>query len=496
MELDPEDDEAQEEAVKSSSHLAWVPSFRNSRWFTRGWTLQELIAPKSVEFFSIEGQRLGDRISLEQQIHEITGIDVDALRGIPLSQFSIDRRMAWAAKRNTKRAEDAAYSLLGLFDIHIPLIYGEGRRKALLRLQNAVKESVMNRPPTLPLTLFSEDGNAFGLREGTESLSLSYSLVCGSRLIALAELTDLDDGVWIVNTHPIRWKIVVDYTTLGREKVLEFGIVDLPQLVNYEPLADRNSAYTDFLKQFQTVKVRWNYFEKFTNHIISWAAEYQQHLLEAQSQEISRTDEDILVLLALRCLVISHDMSVASSNFPGGEVKNEDFTNGYFKAAEARLEPVQEWVGAGQLRQLLGQSLAPSIELWQLPEDYRLPNNRKEHINTLPFLLQKTFQAAQKLLSRDRPRDWPALFYTLCMLMLTYEGLKYSFRYVLDEPNRQFRNALMSLIRVFLYHCRSLHPLNAELNIESYSIMVGGEALQVMHYTEMNSIWVQWRESS
>jgi hypothetical protein len=169
--------EAQGEVVENkSSHLAWIPSFKNCRWFTRGWTLQELIAPKWVEFFSIEGQRLGDKRSLEQQIHEVTGIDVEALRGSSLSQFSIDRRMAWAAQRNTKREEDAAYSLLGLFDIHIPLIYGEGRRNALLRLENAVKESIMNRPLTLPRTLFPVDGNAFGLREGITFLSLSYSL--------------------------------------------------------------------------------------------------------------------------------------------------------------------------------------------------------------------------------------------------------------------------------------------------------------------------------
>jgi hypothetical protein len=57
--------------------------------------------------------------------------------------------MVWAVQRNTKREEDAVYSLLGLFNIYIPLIYGEGRRNALLRLENAVKESIINRPLTL-----------------------------------------------------------------------------------------------------------------------------------------------------------------------------------------------------------------------------------------------------------------------------------------------------------------------------------------------------------
>lgn len=266
--------------------------------------------------------------------------------------------------------------------------------------------------------------------------------------------------------------------------------MDLPQLVHYENLADDCiSAYMKFLKQFQTVQGRWYYFEQTTEQIISLAAEYQKHLLEFQSQKVSRTDEDILVLLALRCLGISHDMTVARSNFPVMEMRDEYFKNGYFKAAEAGLDAVPEWHGGGQW-------LAPSIELWQLPKDYKLPDNKKECINTLPFLLWKTFQTAQKLFLRNRPRDWPALFYTLCMLRLTYESLEGTFRYTLDEPERQFRNALKSLIRVFLDHCKNLHPLNAELNIESYSLLVGGEALHVKHYTEMNSIWVQWRKSS
>lgn len=115
------------------------PAFRQSRWFTRGWTLQELIAPKSVEFFSLEGTRIGDKRSLEKEIHEITEIEVEALRGVPLSQFSIANRMLWAAKRKTTREEDKAYCLLGIFDISMPLIYGEGRR-ALSRLEKEISD--------------------------------------------------------------------------------------------------------------------------------------------------------------------------------------------------------------------------------------------------------------------------------------------------------------------------------------------------------------------
>ena len=86
-------------------------------------------------------------------------------------------RGPWAAKRETKREEDAAYSLLGIFDIHIPLICGEGRKKVLVRLHNAVKESLREKSLALPLALFSKHEDAFKLQEGTASMSLSYLLL-------------------------------------------------------------------------------------------------------------------------------------------------------------------------------------------------------------------------------------------------------------------------------------------------------------------------------
>jgi len=115
-------------------------AFRESRWFTRGWTLQELIAPPVVEFFSKDGQKFGDKKSFERQLHEITGIALQALQGVALSEFSVDDRMSWAKARETTRGEDNAYCLLGIFDIFIPLIYGEGKANALSRLRREVGE--------------------------------------------------------------------------------------------------------------------------------------------------------------------------------------------------------------------------------------------------------------------------------------------------------------------------------------------------------------------
>ncbi|KAI1215177.1 vegetative incompatibility protein HET-E-1 [Annulohypoxylon truncatum] len=105
---------------------SWESDFRRSRWFTRGWTLQELLAPASVEFFSYEGTRLGDKKSLQSIIHEITGIPYEALRGDAMTKFTVDQRLSWAANRQTKRKEDMAYCLLGIFNVFMPLLYGEG----------------------------------------------------------------------------------------------------------------------------------------------------------------------------------------------------------------------------------------------------------------------------------------------------------------------------------------------------------------------------------
>jgi hypothetical protein len=118
---------------------AWEADFRKSRWFTRGWTLQELLAPASVEFYSSQQQRLGNKQSLAGLIQEVTGIPISALHGHqPLEKFSVNRRMTWAAHRQTTEAEDGAYCLLGIFSIFMPLIYGEGKENALKRLQREI----------------------------------------------------------------------------------------------------------------------------------------------------------------------------------------------------------------------------------------------------------------------------------------------------------------------------------------------------------------------
>ncbi|KAI1841359.1 hypothetical protein JX266_012440 [Neoarthrinium moseri] len=135
--------------------------FRRSRWFRRGWTLQELIAPRMVLFFNSAWAVIGSRsssnttdvaikesahfVDLGPTIEAITGIGWDYLIGDPgsrrpMRKAAIAERMSWASNRETTRTEDMAYSLMGLFDVNMPLLYGEGR-KAFVRLQDEIMKA-------------------------------------------------------------------------------------------------------------------------------------------------------------------------------------------------------------------------------------------------------------------------------------------------------------------------------------------------------------------
>ncbi|KAI6030308.1 hypothetical protein EDC04DRAFT_2711335 [Pisolithus marmoratus] len=120
------------------------PSQRTSRfsrsngwpeWFVRGWTLQELIAPRRVEFFNRHWMHIGNAQRLASVLERITRIPANVFRyGLASERRSIAQIMSWAADRQTTRVEDRAYSLMGLFGVSMPMLYGEGTR-AFQRLQ-------------------------------------------------------------------------------------------------------------------------------------------------------------------------------------------------------------------------------------------------------------------------------------------------------------------------------------------------------------------------
>ncbi|KAI0550043.1 heterokaryon incompatibility protein-domain-containing protein [Xylaria curta] len=115
-----------------------------SKWFTRGWTLQELIAPAELRFYDASWITIGLKATLSKEISDITSIEEHILLASKdrdleavLSQVPIAARMAWAARRETTRIEDIAYCLLGIFGVNLPLLYGEGER-AFIRLQEEI----------------------------------------------------------------------------------------------------------------------------------------------------------------------------------------------------------------------------------------------------------------------------------------------------------------------------------------------------------------------
>lgn len=121
-------------------HLHDVSSradLEQSSWFTRGWTLQELLAPSKLHFFNSKWHPVGSRARMARKIERITGIPREALRNFDPSEHSIAEKFSWSARRKTTRDEDIAYCLFGMFQINMPLLYGEGMR-AFYRLQEEI----------------------------------------------------------------------------------------------------------------------------------------------------------------------------------------------------------------------------------------------------------------------------------------------------------------------------------------------------------------------
>ncbi|KAI0329523.1 HET-domain-containing protein [Cubamyces sp. BRFM 1775] len=142
--------------------------FTHSRWHTRGWTLQELIAPKRVVFLSHNWSIIGSKLFLATTLHRATGVDVAILTGeAALESISVARRMSWASTRQTTRIEDQAYSLMGIFGVYMPTIYGEGQN-AFLRLQ---QEIIKSTPDQSIFAWGPRSSHTFVATEGDAALS-------------------------------------------------------------------------------------------------------------------------------------------------------------------------------------------------------------------------------------------------------------------------------------------------------------------------------------
>jgi hypothetical protein len=155
-----------------ASQTTWK-AFEDSRWFTRGWTLQELIAPARVIFYSEDGKEIGRkrasrRGKFMERIAAITNISVEVLGDSKrMNKICVAERMSWASRRKTSRGEDIAYSLMGIFGVNMPLLYGEGREKAFIRLQKEILQQ-------------SDDHTIFAWRDPSAAYSTFRGLLASS----------------------------------------------------------------------------------------------------------------------------------------------------------------------------------------------------------------------------------------------------------------------------------------------------------------------------
>ena len=130
-------------------------------WFSRGWTLQELIAPSDVQFLNKDWQSIGDKRALALTLRKITGVPEHILiHGLHGNRPCVAQIMSWAAHRTTTRVEDRAYSLMGLLDVNMPMLYGEGK-KAFHRLQLEIIRASNDQ------SIFAWGYGIYGMRTGS-----------------------------------------------------------------------------------------------------------------------------------------------------------------------------------------------------------------------------------------------------------------------------------------------------------------------------------------
>ncbi|KAN0110831.1 HET domain containing protein, partial [Hyaloscypha variabilis] len=177
-------------------------AIRKSRWFTRGWTLQELIAPSSVIFYDSCWHELGTKDTLETLISDITKIDGAVLRDADeIESFSVAQRMSWASMRVTTRVEDVAYCLLGIFSVHMPMLYGEGDH-AFVRLQEEIMRTTADHSIFAWATeTWTMERSLPGFRQGLLALTPAWfqrsgNIVCTpSQALAIGPFSVTNKGI-------------------------------------------------------------------------------------------------------------------------------------------------------------------------------------------------------------------------------------------------------------------------------------------------------------
>lgn len=194
--------------------------FLRCKWFMRGWTLQELLAPSRVVFFSVNWVLLGTKLELAIPLAQITGIPVPYITmSRPIWLASISRRMSWMSKRITTRIEDMAYAMLGIFDINMPLLYGEGNR-AFVRLQEEIIKTTDDQ------TIFCWEWNPHHVPNGWASVLAPCPIVFEHSSELFPTHWDDDFGLVPYNLTNVGLSIKLQFVQTGNPN-LGFGVLQV-----------------------------------------------------------------------------------------------------------------------------------------------------------------------------------------------------------------------------------------------------------------------------
>ncbi|KAH6963248.1 heterokaryon incompatibility protein-domain-containing protein [Fusarium avenaceum] len=199
-----------------------------TKWFTRGWTLQELLAPGKLLFYDTDWSYLGSKQELAGSIEEVTGIATQYLTGETDFRIAcIAAKMSWAADRETTKEEDMAYSLFGIFNLHLPVQYGEGKA-AFLRLQDAL--------------IAKNDESLFAWKMPLEGPGSSYQIVPDN-------MVDLGPDEWGLLAPSVKWYKHCGKMTIQHKKTVmrqRGGFTRTPQGIS-GPISKRNHYVTAVL---------------------------------------------------------------------------------------------------------------------------------------------------------------------------------------------------------------------------------------------------------
>lgn len=199
--------------------------FQNARWHTRGWTLQELLAPALVIFMSQDWKPLGTKKQLSKLLYRISRIYPTYLtRQKDFLLAPVIERMAWAALRETTRTEDEAYCLLGLFDISMPIVYGEGKR-AFQRLQEEIIRVSYDTTLLAWGGQYDSDDDDLPQEPVEELWSGFHSVAHRSRFLIAESIRDFPPVVDLYYTPMLHGSFIQPYTPRQLKK---YGVSTFP----------------------------------------------------------------------------------------------------------------------------------------------------------------------------------------------------------------------------------------------------------------------------